>query len=98
MADVDEFPVAEIEVALQAYRREPKNKFFPTPGAIREIILEGRRERAQMDKIGAPIRNFDSRPIMWWLQPKSIWQDHWMVADIPSQHRAAYERQQRTPA
>jgi hypothetical protein len=98
VADVCEFPIPEIGAALQEYRRNPKNKFYPTPGAIREIILEGRAERASMEKIGAPISNFDSRPIMWWALSKPLWRDHWLEADIPQEHRAAYERKKRKAA
>lgn len=95
VSDICEFPVPEIECALQEYRRNGKNKFYPTPGAIREIILEGRKERAAMDKIGDPVRNFDSRPFLWWLLPRPLWRPQWREDDIPGEHRAAYDEIQR---
>lgn len=90
--DLEEFPVPEIEVAIQTYRRDPKSKFFPTPGVLRGIILEGRKERAELDNLGPAIRNFDSRPIMWWMQPRNLWRDHWLEDDIPAEHREGYNR------
>lgn len=90
VSDLMEFPLPEIDMALQEYRRNGKNKYFPTPGSIREIILHGRAERAAIEKIGPAIKNYDSRPIMWWMQPKEMWRDHWLESDIPEDTRAGY--------
>lgn len=93
VADLEEFPVAEIEVALQIYRRDSKNKFFPTPGAVREIILTGRRERAALAKSSDRKKPMvESRPILWWTQPPYLWQPTWREADIPEADQLGFRR------
>jgi hypothetical protein len=36
--DLDDLPVDRVLAAYDAYRRNPKNKFFPLPAQIREIV------------------------------------------------------------
>jgi len=43
--DLEGVTEAGLEAACIAYRREPKNKFFPTPGALLELCKDDIRER-----------------------------------------------------
>lgn len=88
--DLEDFPIPEIDQALQAYRRDPASKFFPTPGAIRAIILDGRKERAALERRGPSLGKVESRPLMWWTQSKRFWKPHWREEDIPRDHQAQY--------
>lgn len=36
--DLREFPMSEIVAAVEAYRRDGGNRFFPTPGDLRKLI------------------------------------------------------------
>jgi hypothetical protein len=81
--DLISYPLPEIDQALKIYRRDPDAKYFPRSGQIIEIILAGRRERAQSDKIGPRIVPV-SRPLMWWHRPKSRWNVGWIEADVPA--------------
>lgn len=36
--DLADLPVPELETAFARYRRDPKNKFYPMPAAIRELV------------------------------------------------------------
>lgn len=36
--DLDDLPFREVALALNAYRRDPKNKFMPLPAQIRDIV------------------------------------------------------------
>ncbi len=38
LEDLREFPMAEIAQAIQKYRRDGANTFFPAPGQLRELI------------------------------------------------------------
>jgi hypothetical protein len=38
LEDLAPFTIAEIEVAIRNYRRDPKNKFFPTPAQLLAIL------------------------------------------------------------
>ena len=90
--DLIEFPVAEIEVAIAGYRRDGKNKFFPTPGALREIILEARKDRAQDAKVSAKPMPAEVRPVMWWTKPPYLWALNWRESEIPIEHVAMFQR------
>lgn len=85
--DLIEFPVPEVEMAITIYRQTPplpgKVKYFPDSSALRAIVLEGRRDRAALDRI-APVSAVSvSRPCMWWTRPKNRWNFDWREADVP---------------
>ena len=80
--DLIEFPVPEIDMAITLYRRDPANKYFPTPAALRAIVLLGRKERAALDRMGQKVTPVN-RPLMWWHRPKSRWNVGWLEADVP---------------
>ena len=80
--DLEEFPVSEVETAIRLYRQDAKNKYFPTSGALRGIILAARRERADMDsrpKRVVPL----CRPSRWHDWPKSRWDASWLETEVP---------------
>lgn len=92
--DLEEFDEPEIEMACKLCRQNAKNKFFPKPGDLREIILAGRRERASIERIG--VGNLDerfykangyyppARPIRWWQRPRELWGQGWHDSEIPA--------------
>lgn len=81
--DLADCTIPEIEVAIREYRRDPANKFFPKSADLRAIVWANRKHRADLEKIGKPVSNFDSRPIMWWTQPKALWNPNWRENDVP---------------
>lgn len=90
--DLAEFAVHEVDVAIKAYRRDAKNRFFPTSGALRGIILEARKDRHESEKVSAKPLPKDCRPIMWWALPPYLWKAHWRETDIPIDEISAYQR------
>jgi len=83
VSDLEEFDLAEIDMAIKLYRRDPANEFFPKPAALRAIVLNGRKERAALDRVGPKITPVN-RPLMWWHRPKSRWNIGWIEADVPA--------------
>jgi len=84
--DLAEFDLRDVDAGVTAYRRDPKSKFFPTVGQLRERILEAQKDRlasARMGTAKARPQFGDSRPIMWWALPKNLWQPHWSESDVP---------------
>lgn len=98
--DLEEFPITDIENAFRDYRRDPNNKFFPTPGMIRGIALKARKDRAELNRYNNDLRPLwsDSRPCRWWDRPKRYWRAEWRESEIPADDRKAYEKlKARTP-
>lgn len=81
--DLSDCLIAEIEVAIREYRRDPANKFFPKSADLRGIIGANRKHRKDLERLGNPIKDFDSRPHFWWGQRRQWWQPHWRESDIP---------------
>lgn len=83
--DLEEFAIPEIEAAIREYRRNPKNKYFPTPGQLRELAIAEMRHRNLQQSRGDGLKpQFgDSRPIRWWYRPREKWNASWREADIP---------------
>lgn len=46
LSDLEPYTVLEIQTAIATYRRDPDNRFFPTPGALIGIMDRHRRERS----------------------------------------------------
>lgn len=47
--DLDEFSIADIRAGVKTYRQEPKNRFFPTSGQLREPIIAARNARVSRE-------------------------------------------------
>lgn len=82
--DLSPYTVAEIEVAVRKYRCGDE-RFFPRSGQIIHLIESARKERREeahfAQKNSRPLP--DSRPLMWWLQPRALWKPHWREDEIP---------------
>jgi hypothetical protein len=92
--DLVEFTTADIENAFRAYRRDTKNKFFPTSGQIRALASGIVRDRAERDRHARSPRldpnHVLRRPQFWWLLP--YWNADWGAHEIPYEFRAAFDR------
>lgn len=82
--DLSQYPVCEVEAAFAAYRRNPENRFFPTPGMIRGIIDAARADIARMSRISDKPLPADPRPTMWWAQPRQLWKAAWRESEVPA--------------
>lgn len=90
VGDLMEFAVTEIEKAVETYRRMPfpagKFKPFPDSGMLRKLAADERGHKAELEKRGPGriVPQFgESRPLMWWLQDRSLWRAHWREAEAP---------------
>lgn len=83
--DLGEFTLAEIEVAIRAYRLDASERFFPRSANLRELVLAERSARRE-SATGAEckIQFGESRPLMWWTKPKTLWARHWREGEIPA--------------
>lgn len=95
--DLSEFALQDLENAFREYRRDPANKFFPTPGNIRALTEAAMKERRLADEHRARPLPSESRPIMWWMMPRQVWKPHWRESDIPQDARAAYAARKSHP-
>jgi hypothetical protein len=93
--DLSEFEIADIRGAVTAYRRDPKNRFFPSTAQLRALAAseaKDRMERARFENIRLN-RDRNSvlrRPQFWWLLPH--WNAEWSYDEIPYEYRAAFDR------
>lgn len=92
--DLTEFTVEEIETACRLYRQDGTKQFFPKPGELRSVALKERSDRIAIERLGPPIKNFDSRPIMWWMRRREAWKPHWRESEIPAEEFPAYRKLQ----
>lgn len=94
LEDLAEFTPEQVDAAIRAYRRDPKSKFFPTSGQLREKAAECRKEQIENARTSGKrkaIPEFgDSRPILWWTQMPYLWRPHWKEADIPEEWRDSF--------
>jgi len=81
--DLADCTVAEIEVAIRDYRRGADNQFFPKIGQLRDLIATDRKHRAELERLGKPVR-VSSRPLMWWHRPKDRWNPEWAESQVPA--------------
>lgn len=93
--DLIGFGMYEIEQAVNAYRQDANERFFPTGSGplikrIREVVKEVAQSKSG-ERWAESVRNFDSRPLSWWLMPRRFWKAHWKVSDIPTAERATYD-------
>lgn len=86
--DLEDFAVRDVEEAMREFRRDGRNKFFPTSGQIRDLAKNIATERA---KLSRPQRSIpkDPRPSFWWCL--SIWKPHWRETEIPIENIRNYE-------
>jgi hypothetical protein len=103
--DLDEFAIVDIDAGVKVYRRDPKNRFFPTSGQLREPIIHARGERITRERReaeaareaarkpgGVESRSYvpRDRPSMWWTLP--YWDLSWRLSQIPPEWRGVYEK------
>lgn len=95
--DLEEFAMSDVENAFRDYRRNAENKFFPTTGAIRAIVLKAVKDRALSARFNENLRPLwpDSRPCRWWDHPKSRWKASWLESEIPEDERKAFYKLQK---
>lgn len=86
--DLCDFAVCDLEEAIRGYRRDARNKFFPTPAQIRTLAQAAYKDRLDADEYRSRPAPKESRPQMWWLL--SRWKPDWHESDIPAEHVEAY--------
>jgi hypothetical protein len=100
IADLAEYGLHDVDAAILAYRRDPKQKFFPKSGELRErveLAAEQRRSHKRVESTG-PVRfEFgDSRPYGWEYHRRRFWKPNWRVDDLDMatdpDRRARYDR------
>jgi len=83
--DLARYRIPEIQAAFAEYRRAPDSRGFPRPGAIIALIQKSQADRRTSSiQEGLQPEFGESRPSMWWAQPKSMWRSHWRESDVPS--------------
>lgn len=83
--DLQPFTMAEIENGIRDYRREAKNKFFPTPGQLLQVMAANRKHVVQLDAYRPLKPEFGTpRPICWWMQAKQLWKPEWSETQVPA--------------
>jgi hypothetical protein len=91
LEDLGEFTASQVNNAIRSYRQDPKSKYFPTSGQLRELASGARREeRLACDTKPVRLEFGDSRPLKWWCQSQKMWQRHWREDEIPQEHKAQY--------
>ena len=87
LSDLEEFDLRDVEAGITAYRRDPKAKFFPTVGQLRERVLEAQKDRLVAASYGnaakATPQFGESRPTRWWQIPKTLWREGWRESEVP---------------
>ena len=90
--DVAEFSYADVKAACREHRLDANEKYFPNSAKLRKRCMDTRREREAREAGTAHPQYGDSRPIMWWTQPRELWKPHWRVSDIPADWREAFDK------
>lgn len=83
-ADLATCRLDEIEIAIREYRLNPKEKFYPKSSQLREIVFANRKHRAELARLGEPIRKTERRPTLWWMQAKIRWPEPWREHEVPA--------------
>lgn len=78
--DLAEFTITEIQSAFTNYRQDAKRKRFATPGEIRELCYQERKDRRDASR---PPTRLPSRPSMWWTRCKLRWEPGWHESEVP---------------
>lgn len=84
--DLVEFAVSDVETAIRLYRQDPKSKYFPSPGVLRKLAGDERRERnkaTKSRKLRTEWVEGTSRPIRWWGLPRTLWKQEWRETEVP---------------
>lgn len=106
--DLSEYAVHDVEQGIAGYRRDPRNKFFPKSGELREASERARSDRLAAEREAArppssgkhnPYAHFefgDSRPLCWENQRRRFWKPHWHEDDLnratDPDRRARYDK------
>ena len=82
LEDLSPFNAADVEIVCREWRQDASNKRFPRSAEVRNMAFTVRSERA----LAALPRQaaMESRPQLWWLQPRELWKPHWREEDIPA--------------
>lgn len=84
--DLRDYPIDRIEDACRAYRRDPENRFFPTPGQLRAYI-----PKPPVDT-GPKVLPYSARPTAWWMMPREQWRPEWRDAEVPEEFQRPPEK------
>lgn len=94
--DLAEFAIHDVEQAIRSYRCNSKNRFFPNSGQLRDLAAESRTERHQTATARSTAafmgQQVKSRPMLWWLKPRKLWEPEWRVSEISDNERMGYDR------
>lgn len=82
--DLREYSPERIEAACTAYRRNPENRFFPTPGQLRACIPPLKVEAVYGS---GDTRTSLNRPTGWYLRPRDKWLPEWREDEAPAYFR-----------
>lgn len=86
LVDLERFTSQEVDNACISWRRTVENKKFPRTAELVQWIVEDKRHRAEMasDRSNSKcLETQDSRPILWWHLPKTLWKTHWRENEAP---------------
>lgn len=89
-ADLGDYTVAEVEVAIRRYRLDASKRFFPRAA---ELLALMPRAVAETPTNPAAFEFGDSRPSGWEYSRKRYWKPHWRAEDLKAardEHR--YQR------
>jgi hypothetical protein len=84
--DLEEFTFAQVEVAIQKYRCDPENVYFPRSGQLR-VLITGPKQPISYHGLQGSARNAafefgDPRPLDWEYRRKQFWKPHWNAEDL----------------
>jgi hypothetical protein len=63
LEDLEDVPADSLDAACKAWRRNPDNKFFPTPGELLRLCETVAMRKARGDRLNA-IANWSPRPVV----------------------------------
>lgn len=94
--DLSAFTPQAVADACDLWRRRKDAEFFPKPGPFIAVTAECQKEIAERAAharlIAGPRRPTESRPSMWWMQPRDRWPAHWQETEIPADEIGPYRR------
>lgn len=83
LEDLNKYRVAEVEHFCRDWRTNAAKKKFPLVAEIIAAIDQARRDIAE----AAAARErpaIVARPMLWWMQPKQIWNVDWLESQVPA--------------
>lgn len=89
------FDAVDLKEAWRSVLETYTPQVWPAPAVFAAAARKARAERPAPKGARAgfePAVPVDTRPLMWWCLRKRFWKAHWREADIPEEHRWAYDR------